>query len=172
MSFQAKESIWKTNGIAFKSRVYFARQNQLTTTISYSGKRTLKWVQGNNSSQKYNNVLEKKLLPLTNEAFLHDGYTFMQNNGYAHKSTFTKSCLDTKEIYTTIWHHQSSGINVIENDRRDIKFELIKVNRPITSPGHLYEEVERCFNKGPTQRIQYLYYSIPRCFNAVLNTRG
>ena len=26
VSFQAKESIWKTNGIAFKSRVYFARQ--------------------------------------------------------------------------------------------------------------------------------------------------
>ena len=26
MSFQAKKSIWKTNGIAFKSRVYFVRQ--------------------------------------------------------------------------------------------------------------------------------------------------
>ena len=26
VSFHAKESIWKTNGIAFKSRVYFARQ--------------------------------------------------------------------------------------------------------------------------------------------------
>ena len=56
-------------------------KNQLTTTISYLGKHTLKWVQGNNSSQKYNNVLEKKLLPLTDEAFLHDGYTFMQDNG-------------------------------------------------------------------------------------------
>ena len=26
VSFQAKESSWKTNGITFKSRVYFARQ--------------------------------------------------------------------------------------------------------------------------------------------------
>ena len=26
VSFQTKESIWKTNGIAFKSMVYFARQ--------------------------------------------------------------------------------------------------------------------------------------------------
>ena len=26
VTFQAKESNWKTNGIAFKSRVYFARQ--------------------------------------------------------------------------------------------------------------------------------------------------
>ena len=56
-------------------------KNWLTITISYSGKGTLKWVQGNNSSQKYNNVLEKKLLPLTDETFLHDGYTFMQGNG-------------------------------------------------------------------------------------------
>ena len=77
-------------------------ENRLTTTTSYSGKRTLKWVQGNNSFLKYNNVLYKKLLPLTDEAFLHDGYTFMQDNGEAHKSTFTKSCLDTKDIYTTI----------------------------------------------------------------------
>ena len=81
VSFQAKESIWKTNGITFKLRVYFARQNLLTTMTSYLGKRTLKWVQGNNSSQKYNNMLAKKLLPLTDEAFLHDDYTFMQNNG-------------------------------------------------------------------------------------------
>ena len=57
VSFQVKENIWKTNGIAFMSRVYFADKNRLTTTISNSGKRTLKWVQGNNSSQKYNNVL-------------------------------------------------------------------------------------------------------------------
>ena len=56
-------------------------KNRLTRTISFSGKRTLKWVQGNNSSQKYNNMLERKLLPLTDEAFLHDGYTFMQDNG-------------------------------------------------------------------------------------------
>ena len=77
-------------------------KNRFTTTISHSGKRTLKWVQGNNSSQKYINVLQKKLLPLTDEAFLHDGYTFMQDNGQAHKSTFTKSCQDTMDIYTTI----------------------------------------------------------------------
>ena len=77
-------------------------KNRLTTTMSYSRKRTLKWVQGNNSSQKYNNVPEKKLLPLTDEAFLHDGYTFMQDNGLVHKSTFTKSCQDTMDIYTTI----------------------------------------------------------------------
>ena len=56
-------------------------KNRITKTISYSGKRTLKWVQGNNCSQKYNNMLEKKLLPLTDEAFLHDGYTFMQDIG-------------------------------------------------------------------------------------------
>ena len=77
-------------------------KNRLTTTISYSGKRNLKWLQDNNSSQKYNNVLEKKLLPLTDEAFLHDGYTFMQDNSLAHKSMFTKSCQDTMDIYTAI----------------------------------------------------------------------
>ena len=56
-------------------------KNRLTTTISFSGKRTLKCVQGNNSSQKYDNVLERKLLLLADEAFLHAGYTFMQDNG-------------------------------------------------------------------------------------------
>ena len=61
---------------------------------------------------------------------------------------------------------------MIENDRRDGKVELRKVKGPITSPGHLYEEEERCFNKGLMQRIQYLCYSISRCFNAVLNMRG
>ena len=40
-------------------------------------------------------------------------YTFMQNNGWAHKSTFTKSCLDTK-------------------GRRDVKVEFKKVKGPIT----------------------------------------
>ena len=29
-------------------------------------------------------------------------------------------------------HHQSSGINVIENGRRDVKVELRKVKGPIT----------------------------------------
>ena len=36
------------------------------------------------------------------------------------------------DIYTTIWNHQSSGINVIENNRRDVKVELRKVKGPIT----------------------------------------
>ena len=67
---------------SYSSRGSTSRDNNwLTTTISFSGKRTLKWVQGNNSSQKYNNMLERKLLPLTDEAFLNDGYTFMQDNG-------------------------------------------------------------------------------------------
>ena len=138
--------------------------------ITYSGERTLKWVQGNINSQKYVDVLEEKLLPPTEYAFPHGGYTFMHDNAPVHKSAFTTSWLDTKGIYPTIWSSQSPDLNVIENMWRDVKIELRKVKGSITSPEHLYQEVERCLNNVSTQRIQY--NSIPRRLHAVLKMKG
>ena len=140
--------------------------------ITFSGERTMKWVKGHMKSKNYVNVLQENLLPLVERCFPNMEYTFMRNSTPSHTCRQTRDWLDLNNIRSNFLPPRSADLSVFENVWREIKVKLMEIESEITSPEHLYSEVEKYFYEFSTQRIKNLYRSIPRRIERCLRMKG
>ena len=130
--------------------------------ITYEGVGTLTVVDGNINAQKYIEVVYNFVWPVIARYFLDDNYVFLDDNAPVHGACVVKEYMDETDLHGMEWPAQSPDLNVIQNVWHNIKHELQKHVKKITSRQLLETAIRNIWTEIPIDYIQDLYKSIPK----------
>ena len=138
--------------------------------FSSSGTGQLCKVDGIMNSLKYQDILQRTVMPSVKKLKLGRQWTFQQDNDPKHTSKSTKEWLQKKSWRVLDWPSQSPDLNPIENLWWDLK-KAVAARRP-KNLGDLETIAHEEWAKIPTHRCQSLVSSYASRLKQVIKSKG
>ena len=138
--------------------------------FSYYGVGPLKPVEGVMNSEKYLNVLTKKVIPEMARKFQEGSGIFQQDSAPCHTSRKVKNFINLNNILVLDWPGNSPDLNPIENLWIRIKLRLRR--RDCTTMVKLIEAISDCWYRDPQtqEKCKKLIDSMPKQVKSVLTS--
>lgn len=138
--------------------------------MSGSGLSKLHFIEKSVNSQKYQEILEKTLLPFLEDNHSDGNCVFQQDGASCHTSKSTTAWLDQQNFEILPWTANSPDLSPIENIWGEMKKELRK--RQPRNKEELQATLNTVWETMPTQRILKFIDSVPRRIQAVIAAKG
>lgn len=136
--------------------------------ITRSSNRAFAFVGGNINSKKYQEILEKELLPIYNINLS----VFQQDNAPPHKSKDTTKFLKDKGINVLDWPSKSPDLNIVENIWGILSKAIYTNTINYQSIPALKEAIKTQWDLISLETINNLYESFPNRLMDVLSRKG
>lgn len=138
--------------------------------VSATGKGNLHFCDGTINAEKYIKILEQHMLPSRRCLFQGRPCIFQQDNAKPHSAHLTEAWLRTNRVWVLDWPACSPDLSPIENVWRILKRKM-RQRRP-HSVAHLKTCLQEEWDKIPTETLNHLVSSVPRCLLSVVKLNG
>ena len=139
--------------------------------ISASGTTNIAWVPPKMNSAVYCELLECTIIERAEE-LCGEGFIFQQDNASVHRSQFTKSFLDSKNINLMNWPARSPDLNPIENLWGILARRVYSNGRQFNNVAELKDAMRSEWWKIDQNLLKNLIDSMPNRIYEVIKTNG
>jgi transposase len=125
------------------------------------------------NSELYCQVLEEDFLGTLEWYNINkDDIIFQHDNDPKHVSKYTRTWLNNNNINVLEWPSQSPDLNPIEHIWSDIKYQLRKLSRQVTSKEDLWDKLQDIWNNIEVEKCTKLIETIPKRISDVIKAKG
>lgn len=167
--------VWRTKGEAFhpdclKRTVKFPASLMVWGCMSSRGVGKLHFIDGTVNASKYQEILEKCLVPSIRQLYRNREVIFQQDGASCHTAKSTMNWLRDNRIEVIDWPSSSPDLNPIENLWGIMKKKL-RNDRP-TTKDELREKLQKIWDEISKEECQHLISSMSQRVDAVVRAKG
>lgn len=159
-----------------EKRIFFSRAQgggsvMVWAAFGSGGKTDIVFMNGRQDSRKYQEVLEKHLLP-TAPQICGQNWRFQQDNAPIHTSRSTKAWFEAKNVSVLDWPARSPDLNPVENLWGVLARKVYKGCRQFSNVADLKQSIQQCWAEIDNSLLERLIASMPHRVFHVINKNG
>lgn len=153
-----------------KRTVKFPQGIMIWGSISVKGVGNLEFLDGMVNAEKYQDILNRSLLPCIREQFCNEQFIFQQDGASCHTAKSTKKFFGNNDIPVLTWPSSSPDLNVIETLWHEMK-KVLRNNPQRTVPA-LKIKIKEIWDSFTPDFCKNLINSMPKRVKAVIEAKG